>query len=196
MEINLPNSLTILRVLLVVPFAVAFLDQSFAGRTAAHLLFVVAALTDLYDGLLARRNKEITDFGKIADPIADKLLTGTAFVLLAIFEPRWVPWWAASLILLREVGITAWRLRALRMGRVLPSERLGKWKTGFQLTAIIWALTMHAVGAEGGVALGWRKAFLATDVGWCFENAPLPITLVALALTYASAFAYLRPAKA
>lgn len=189
---NLPNSLTILRILLIPAFVVAFLDKSFAGRTAAHLIFVAAALTDLYDGILARRNQSITDFGKIADPIADKLLSGTAFVLLAIFEPRWVPWWAAGVILVREAGITAWRLDALRHGRVLPSERLGKWKTTLQLTAIIWALTMRAVEAEGGIGHSIRAGFLAHPAGWCFQVAPYPLTIAALVLTLVSAGVYLR----
>ncbi|WP_309107184.1 CDP-diacylglycerol--glycerol-3-phosphate 3-phosphatidyltransferase [Arthrobacter sp.] len=133
---NLPNILTMLRIALV-PFFVWFLaaDNSSHGfwRWAAVVAFAVAIYTDKLDGDIARSRGLVTDFGKIADPIADKLLIGSALVMLSILNE--LPWWITILILVREWGITALRFFVIRYG-VIPASRGGKLKTVVQTLAI------------------------------------------------------------
>ncbi|MDV8150097.1 CDP-diacylglycerol--glycerol-3-phosphate 3-phosphatidyltransferase [Arthrobacter sp. B10-11] len=138
---NLPNILTMLRIVLV-PFFVWFLIADAPGldalnglwRWAAALTFAVAIYTDKLDGDIARSRGLITDFGKIADPIADKLLTGSALVMLSLLNE--LPWWITVLILAREWGITALRFFVIRYG-VIPASRGGKLKTVVQTVAIL-----------------------------------------------------------
>lgn len=133
---NLPNILTMLRIALV-PFFAWFLlaDASTHGpwRWAALAVFAVAMYTDKLDGDIARARGLITDFGKIADPIADKLLTGAAFVILSILGE--IPWWATVIILVREWGITLLRLVVIRYG-VIPASSGGKIKTVLQTVVL------------------------------------------------------------
>lgn len=133
---NLANTLTVLRIALVPFFAWALLSDggdSTSGRLIATAIFVVAAATDLVDGWLARRSSSVTDLGKILDPIADKLLVGTALVLLSWLGD--LPWWVTVVILVREIGITVMRFFLLRYV-VLPASRGGKLKTMLQSVAI------------------------------------------------------------
>ena len=137
---NLPNILTMLRIVLV-PFFVWFLildapglqAQNGVWRWAAAFVFAVAIYTDKLDGDIARSRGLVTDFGKIADPIADKLLIGSALVMLSLLQE--LPWWVTILILVREWGITALRFFVIRYG-VMPASRGGKLKTVVQTVAI------------------------------------------------------------
>jgi CDP-diacylglycerol--glycerol-3-phosphate 3-phosphatidyltransferase len=106
-------------------------------RIAACLTFCVASATDFVDGWIARRFQLVTSFGKVADPIADKALTGTALVLLSAYGV--LPWWVTGAILLREWGVTALRFWVIRYG-VIPASRGGKLKTALQIAAIAWYL--------------------------------------------------------
>jgi CDP-diacylglycerol--glycerol-3-phosphate 3-phosphatidyltransferase len=157
--VNLPNALTVLRLLLVPVFVVLlFLDggDSTAGRIAAFVVFIVASLTDLVDGAIARSRGQVTDFGKIADPIADKALTGAALIGLSILGD--LPWWVTVVILVREVGITLLRFSVIRTA-VIPAGRGGKLKTVLQMVAIsLYLLPLPATldpisAAVMGVAL-------------------------------------------
>ncbi len=131
--VNLPNGLTVLRLLLV-PVFVAFLVAGGTGsRVVAFFVFGVASVTDLLDGELARRGGMITDFGKIADPIADKALTGSALITLSALGD--LPWWVTIVILVREVGVTVLRFWVIRHG-VIAASRGGKIKTVLQIIAI------------------------------------------------------------
>jgi CDP-diacylglycerol---glycerol-3-phosphate 3-phosphatidyltransferase len=133
---NVANALTGLRVVLVPVFAVLLLHEdgrSTSWRVAAFVAFAVASLTDRFDGELARRHGLVTDVGKIADPIADKALTGTALVGLSLLGE--LPWWVTVLVLVREFGVTALRFAVIRHG-VLPASRGGKVKTSLQVLAI------------------------------------------------------------
>lgn len=133
---NLANVLTVLRIALVPFFAWALLadgGHTTTGRLIATALFVVAAATDRLDGWLARRSGQVTDLGKMLDPIADKVLIGTALVLLSWLGD--LPWWVTVIILVRELGITAMRFFLLRYV-VLPASRGGKLKTVLQSIAI------------------------------------------------------------
>lgn len=133
---TLPNALTLLRLLLVPVFAWLLLaggGHDPAHRLTAALVFMLAAATDLVDGELARRRHEVTNFGKIADPIADKALTGTALVILSWLGD--LPWWVTAVIIVREVAVTLLRFRVIRHG-VIPASRGGKAKTLAQIVAI------------------------------------------------------------
>ena len=135
----LPNALTILRLVLVPVFVwLMFVDPtSFAWRMAATVAFGVAILTDTLDGRLARRYGLVSDFGKIWDPIADKALTGAAFIGLSILGE--LPWWVTILILVREWGITWMRVRMLKYA-VMAAAPGGKLKTVLQSIALLMFL--------------------------------------------------------
>ncbi|ODR08103.1 CDP-diacylglycerol--glycerol-3-phosphate 3-phosphatidyltransferase [Mycobacterium shimoidei] len=153
---NIANMLTLLRLVLV-PI---FLLTLFAGdghqtpsRIAAFVIFAVAVITDRFDGALARNYGMVTEFGALADPIADKTLIGAALIGLSMLGD--LPWWITVLILVREVGITVLRFAVLRRG-VIPASRGGKLKTLVQAVAIglfvlplngSWHLTASAVMA-------------------------------------------------
>ena len=133
---TLPNLLTLIRLLLVPVLAVLLLaDDGLdpALRWAAMTVFVVAALTDLADGELARRSGAVTTLGKIADPVADKALTGVALIGLSLLGD--LPWWVTIVILAREVAVTVLRFVVIRHG-VIPASRGGKVKTVAQVIAI------------------------------------------------------------
>ncbi|MDO4919547.1 CDP-diacylglycerol--glycerol-3-phosphate 3-phosphatidyltransferase [Kocuria sp.] len=137
---NLPNALTALRIVMV-PFFVWFLvaggplgQESPGMRWAAVVTFGLAMLTDKLDGDIARARNLITSFGKIADPIADKLLTGAAFVVLSVLGELW--WWVTIVILVREWGITVMRFVVIRYG-VMAASKGGKTKTVLQTAALI-----------------------------------------------------------
>ncbi|MGC1214722.1 MAG: CDP-diacylglycerol--glycerol-3-phosphate 3-phosphatidyltransferase [Micromonospora sp.] len=138
--LNAANALTALRLVLVPVFAatVVVSGMTHAGwQLAACLIFVVASVTDLVDGWIARRFKLVTSVGKVADPIADKALTGAALVLLSWYDR--LPWWVTVVILARELGITALRFWVIRHG-VIAASRGGKIKTALQILAITWYL--------------------------------------------------------
>jgi CDP-diacylglycerol---glycerol-3-phosphate 3-phosphatidyltransferase len=138
--LNVPNALTMLRLLLVPVFAWLLLregGEDAVSRLWAAVVFLVASLTDLVDGEIARRRNLVTSFGKIADPIADKALTGTALVGLSYLGE--LPWWVTIVILAREIGVTLLRFWVIRHG-VIPASRGGKAKTVAQIVAIIWYL--------------------------------------------------------
>lgn len=143
--LTVPNLLTLIRLLLVPALAVLLLSDDGADpslRWAATAVFIVAALTDLADGEIARRSGTVTTVGKVADPVADKALTGVALVGLSILGD--LPWWVTLVILAREVAVTALRFVVIRHG-VIPASRGGKAKTVAQVVAI--ALYLAPIGA-------------------------------------------------
>ncbi|WP_350346994.1 CDP-diacylglycerol--glycerol-3-phosphate 3-phosphatidyltransferase [Agromyces sp. G08B096] len=138
---NLPNAITVVRILLAPAFFWLLLADGGEGgllRWLATALFVLAISTDWVDGYLARSRGLVTDLGKLLDPIADKLLTSGALVCLSILGE--VPWWVTGLIVVREVGITVWRFIELGRGNVVPASVGGKLKTVVQSVAISFAL--------------------------------------------------------
>lgn len=148
---NLPNALTVLRILMVPVFLWLLLSQS--GDSAPHrwwaaVVFALASLTDWLDGDLARRRHLVTTFGKVADPIADKALMGSALIGLSLLGD--LPWWVTIVILIRELGITALRFWVIRRG-VIAASKGGKLKTMVQaigLLLLILPLTgfLHSLG--------------------------------------------------
>ncbi|MCM2578780.1 CDP-diacylglycerol--glycerol-3-phosphate 3-phosphatidyltransferase [Streptomyces meridianus] len=133
---NIANVLTMVRLLLVPGFVVLLLHNGGydpVWRSFAWAAFAVAMITDLFDGHLARRYNLVTDFGKIADPIADKAIMGAALICLSALAE--LPWWVTGVILFREIGITLMRFWVIRHG-VIPASRGGKLKTLAQGTAV------------------------------------------------------------
>jgi len=133
---NAANALTALRIVLVPVFGWLLLRAGGAedgSRIAAFVVFAIAMTTDRLDGDIARRRGLITDVGKIADPIADKALTGMAFIGLCLLGE--LPWWVAVVVLAREIGITLLRFAVIRSG-VIPASRGGKVKTALQAVAL------------------------------------------------------------
>ena len=154
---NLPNLITVVRILLAPVFFWLLLADSGADgilRWIAAALFILAIATDGVDGAIARRKGLVTDLGKILDPIADKLLTSGALVCLSILGELW--WWVTIVIVVREVGITVWRMVELSRGNVVPAGRGGKLKTIAQAVAISFALapTWTVVG-DWVIWLNW-----------------------------------------
>ena len=133
---NLANGLTVLRLVLVPVFLVVLLHRSghdTAWRFGAWAVFAIASITDRFDGELARKRGLITEFGKLADPIADKALVGAALIGLSSLNQ--LPWWVTVVILIREIGVTLLRFWVIRHG-VIPASRGGKLKTLLQAVAI------------------------------------------------------------
>ena len=131
--VNAANALTVLRLALVPVFVACLLAGGTGWRVAAFVVFAVASVTDLLDGRLARSRGLITDFGKIADPIADKALTGAALVTLSALGE--LAWWVTVVILAREISVTLLRFWVIRRG-VIAANRGGKLKTLLQVVAI------------------------------------------------------------
>ncbi len=171
-NVNLPNALTLLRILLVPLLAWLLLvdgAQSTTFRLLAFAVFVVACVTDRIDGVIARSRGLITDFGKIADPIADKLLLGTVLVIFSWLGD--IPWWVTALILGRELGVTLLRFWVIRHG-VIAASPGGKLKTLLQIFALggyvlpfeLWAPATSAVVLEGVAAVLLGLATVVTVV--------------------------------
>jgi len=140
---NLPNQLTVARLILTFVFvALLSIDGLPYGGTAALLVFSIAAFTDFLDGYLARKYSLITNFGKLMDPLADKILMCAGFVLLACLN--FIPAWIVIVILSREFLVTGLRLLATAEGIVLAADSLGKYKTIFQIVTVIYFLLIIA----------------------------------------------------
>ncbi|MCF2710851.1 CDP-diacylglycerol--glycerol-3-phosphate 3-phosphatidyltransferase [Schaalia hyovaginalis] len=178
--LNLPNALTVLRLILVPVFILLLVSGAPSARWWALAVFMVAAYTDRLDGRIARARGLVTDFGKIVDPIADKALTLGAFIMLSIAHP-WL-WLVTVPVAIRELGITWWRADLLKRGVVVAANKGGKLKTVLQILAI-WLLLIpwDLIGASEfplglvakiGFALGCAAAVLALIVtlwsGWVY----------------------------
>ena len=135
---NLPNKLTVMRVILI-PFFVAALlydnGSSQTMRVVANVIFIVASLTDLFDGKIARKYNLVTNFGKFMDPLADKLLVCSA--LICLIQLGQLPAWVVIIIISREFIISGFRLVAADNGIVIAASYWGKFKTTFQMIAVI-----------------------------------------------------------
>lgn len=142
--LNIPNTLTLLRIFLV-PFLVVVLLTKFTNREYVGLaIFLVAAVTDLFDGYLARKYNQITKLGILLDPIADKLLMSAAFISLV--EIGLAPAWMIVVIISREFAVSGLRSIAAQQGIVIPASPLGKGKTASQVVAISLLILGHQLG--------------------------------------------------
>lgn len=151
---QLPNAITIVRILCAPVFLWLLLADAGEGgalRWAAAILFIVAIATDGVDGYIARRYEIVSDLGKLLDPIADKALTGVAFVGLSILGE--LPWWVTIIVLVRESGITIYRFIVVS-NHVLAAAWMGKLKTVFQAVALSIALIPFAGLSDAGAWQG------------------------------------------
>ncbi|MDD3906342.1 MAG: CDP-diacylglycerol--glycerol-3-phosphate 3-phosphatidyltransferase [Candidatus Omnitrophica bacterium] len=181
---NLPNKLTILRIALTFVFMAFLYTHGVAAKVLALFTFTLAAVTDALDGYIAKKRNEITDFGRLMDPIADKILVLAA--LLAFVEKGVVPAWMAVIIIFREVTVTGLRLLALTKNKVLQADGGGKHKTVWQISAIIIVL-IFLILKEGGARIFpfWNAGVEAT-----YRNGIFAIMLVAVVLTLLSGVSY------
>lgn len=198
---NLPNAITTFRILLAPVTTLLIMQSTTTGRVVAMVVFLVAALSDLVDGELARRRGQITDFGKLVDPLADKLLvvaTIVPFYLLTRWHPELgrlplfdgIAWWVLAIIFGREIVVTWLRSRAARRGVVVPAMRSGKYKAFAQnvfIGAMILWLAYRTDVTTGGERYPLGRGWDAFH-GW-FTTLSLAI---ALGLTVVSFFVYLR----
>ena len=182
---NLPNKLTISRIGLAFLCMFFIFLRNAAFKYAAIAVFLLACLTDFWDGKLAREHNEVTNLGKILDPIADKVLVLGAF--LAFVELKLIPAWMVLLIILREFIVTLLRIFARASGRIIAAGRGGKNKTISQMVAIIGILLYLAL--KDTKALGISDFFADNKV--FFERGILALMIVTVVLTLTSGFNYL-----
>ena len=157
---NLPNILTLSRIVFAFFIVLLLLANTLAGHITAALLFVIAAGTDFYDGYLAKRQGLSSDFGKIMDPISDKVLMLAVFGVLA--HLGMVAWWMVIAMAAREVAVTVFRLQAMAQGLVLAAERAGKIKTACQMLTIA-AILLFLITEQSEFAVDW---FYRVQMGW------------------------------
>jgi CDP-diacylglycerol--glycerol-3-phosphate 3-phosphatidyltransferase len=182
---NIANKLTVSRFFLSLGFVVALSIQFPFRFTVALLLFLLAGITDYADGELARKYHMETDFGRLMDPLVDKIMMAAAFICLVPLGA--IPAWAATVIVSREFLITGLRLLAASRGRVLSAEKLGKHKTAWQIVTAIFFLLMLSVGEFSGPRdAAHAQVFLRI---WYWGGASL--LFITIALTIVSGAGYL-----
>jgi CDP-diacylglycerol---glycerol-3-phosphate 3-phosphatidyltransferase len=157
--INVPNILTMLRILLVPVLVAALLSEGPYGDVLGAGVFVLASFTDALDGWIARRSRQESNFGKLLDPLADKLLIAAALVSLVSLDR--VAAWVAMVIIAREFAVTGLRLVAIEHGHVIPASIWGKGKTVAQ---IIMVLALIIVGRHGGSSAVWLQVIVYSTV--------------------------------
>lgn len=168
-KVGLPNVLTTVRIVLIPVFLWLILTSGgwqdggdqIVNRWWALWTFIALMFTDQLDGFLARKYAVITDFGKLADPIADKALMISALVSLNILGELW--WWVTIVIVVRELGITFWRMVLARRGLVVPASKGGKLKTVLQTAAVAWYILPFA-GVVTWIAHGFMTAAVVVTV--------------------------------
>jgi len=139
--LNLPNILTVLRIMLVPVLVVALLGDTSSGDILAAVVFALASVTDFIDGYLARARGSITNFGKLMDPLADKLLIVAA--LISLVSLHRLEAWVAMVIITRELAVTVLRLGATQAGVVMAASMFGKIKTCMQIAAVLVVIAVH-----------------------------------------------------
>ncbi|MDH5656333.1 MAG: CDP-diacylglycerol--glycerol-3-phosphate 3-phosphatidyltransferase [Spirochaetia bacterium] len=175
LEWNLPNILTILRVIIVPFFIYLLFDKTFSGRLTALILFTIASITDLFDGYLARKWKQETEFGKFLDPLADKALVLGGFITF-IFISDQIQIWMVLCIIGRDLLITMLRSIAIRQGRSIRTSMFGKLKTVFQMFSIgliIISFLMISYKERNVINELYHQAYLNGIDPWfvAFDNA-------------------------
>ena len=185
---NLPNKLTISRFILTVAFLAVMFSQVRFHETIALVLFIAAGISDFLDGQIARRQKLITNFGILMDPLADKIMVCSAFI--AFIELDWIRAWMVVIIVARELAITGLRLVAASKNVVLAAEGYGKHKTVSQIVAIISILVLHSYQEWGEVGRAVFGFHLVGHVPWAnwFTEASKWLAVV---LTFVSGGLYL-----
>lgn len=159
---NWANRLTVSRLVLTILFVASLNSTWVYGRTAALIIFLLAGVTDFFDGEIARRYGSVTNFGKLMDPLVDKIMMAAAFISLVPLEA--IPAWAATTVVARDFLITGLRLMASARGQILPAERLGKHKTSWQIITVVFFLLLlsarelkYATGEDGWWFRAWNQ---------------------------------------
>lgn len=181
---NLPNFLTILRIFLTFVFIFFLLSPSLLAKVIALLIFILACLTDYYDGKIARERNLITNFGKLADPIADKALVLAPFICFV--QIKIIPAWMVVLITMREFIITGVRIFALSQGKALAAEKGGKHKTISQMIAIFFILLFLIARS-----LGEKMDFWSGEIQGYTQTVIYILMLITTFLTISSGISYL-----
>ncbi len=185
---NLPNAITVSRLFLTAGFILFVAWESTWGHLTALILFIIAAASDFVDGWLARRMNLVTPLGKLLDPLADKILVCSAFVFLT--AKGLCPVWITALIIGREFLVTGLRQIAIEAGQVLAADRLGKWKTGFQLTYLISGMVWLTLETMVWIP-GWLSMFHFLTKPMEQGGLLMPVSLfLAVALTVISGWNY------
>lgn len=199
MKINTANKLTFLRIILIFPFLTFTLLDNVYTRGVALLFFIIASLTDLYDGKIAREQGMVTVLGTFLDPLADKLLISAAFIAFVQVPEIYVPAWMVILIIGREFLITGLRTLAVSKNRILPAQPAGKFKTTSQITAIITILVILMVNSLledlGGIPKGSLERRM--DLAWLWlgrvlKYGPYILTFLTAILTVLSGALYMK----
>lgn len=155
---NLPNMLTIFRIILIPVFVIILLVRIPYGDLIAAIIFIIAALTDSLDGYLARKWKQVTKLGIILDPLADKMLITAA--LISLVELGRIPGWIAIVILAREFAVTGLRAVKAEEGVIIPASNMGKVKTISQVIAVLLVISQNIYLPYIGIPLGlWAMYF-------------------------------------
>lgn len=181
---NWANRLTVSRLVLTIGFVIILNSAWEYARTTALILFIVAGVTDYLDGEIARRYGVITNFGKLMDPLVDKIMIAAAFISLVPLKA--VPAWAAIIVVARDFLITGLRLLASSNGQILSAEQLGKHKTSWQITTVLFFLLLLAareLNFVRGESFWWTRA-------WIFGGTALIWITVALTLYSGLAYAW------
>lgn len=195
---NLANKLTLSRLILVPVFLIFTIIDTVWTRLSALLIFIVAALTDLCDGYFARKYQQVTDFGKLLDPLADKLLISAALVCFVSLKELQIPPWMIALIIGREFLITGLRLVAISKGKIISADRSGKFKTSFQLTTVIAILLILCMSSALNHFCHIEPTELLQKSGWSYFAGALLVWLpywlvfITTLFTLISGFSYLR----
>lgn len=182
---NLPNKLTFLRIILTFIFMFFLFLKGVASKYIALSLFLIASATDFYDGYIARKTNQVTDFGRFMDPVADKILVLAAF--LAFVELKLIPAWMVVIIISRELIITGVRLVAMTKGRVLAADNTGKHKTVSQMVSIFVILAYLAFRQTAIAYFGFFTASLEHRL----QTLIFYIMLTTVVLTLTSGVSYL-----
>ena len=157
MKMNLPNKLTLVRIALIPVFVLLMYFENLWCQLAAALIFIAASITDYLDGEIARKNNLVTNFGKFADPIADKMLVMSAFIML-VAQGR-MPAWVCIIFLAREFAVSGFRLVAAGGGKVIAAGMLGKIKTVTQMIAAVALILFVPCNRTMDAMLGWFGDF-------------------------------------
>jgi len=179
---NWANRLTLSRLLLTIVFVAALNSSWQYGRTLALLVFLLAGVSDFIDGEIARRYGIVTDFGKLMDPLVDKIMVAAAFISLVPLKA--VPAWAATTVVARDFLITGLRMMASAKGKILPAEMLGKQKTSWQVVTVVFflaLLSLHELRYANDGSTWWLRAW--------YQAGPI-LVWITVALTVFSALAY------
>lgn len=182
---TLPDKLTVSRIFLTFVFMFFLFSSGVPAKTLALLTFLLASFTDFLDGFIARGRNISTDFGKLMDPIADKILVLAAF--LAFVEMKLVPAWMVVIIILREITITGLRLFAVAKGHVIAADELGKQKMISQVAAIL-AILIFLIFREAGIK---TFNFWNENVEAVYKNVIFALMLITVILTVVSGMSYL-----